>query len=391
VNVNVDQVRQQIPALEQSVYLNTGGTGPSPVSVTDVVVSTHRRIVEGGPDSRPVRAFVAEQIEQARNSVSRFVGADPGEIAFIRSISEGVSAVAWGLDWKPGDEVIITDQEHPTGLMPWHVLQERAGINLRRVPARVGSTAFLEELSNTINDRTRLVAMSHVTCETGTRLPAAEISKLCHDRGVLVLFDGAQSVGQFPVDLHEIDADFYSFSGHKWLLAGLGTAALYVRQSSLDVLKMSWTGSGATETLDRHSGEFTWREDASRFEFGNRNWALVAGLGAAVEYVDQLGMPAIEGRVQELAGWFADQLAEIPGVVVHSPEDPSERTGIVTFEIQGVSGTDVFDLLWDRGKIVCRAALDKEAARISVALFTTQAELQAALDVVDGIARGANS
>jgi selenocysteine lyase/cysteine desulfurase len=386
--MDVAAIREEIPALARTIYLNTGGTGPSPRRVTDAVVEAYRFLEEHGPDAGPVRTRVHEQAEAARHRLAAFVGADPGELAFTRSVSEGINLVAWGLRWAPGDEVIVTDQEHPTGLLPWYTLRDRLGVVVRTLPLGPDADGLLDRLRALLTPRTRLLALSHVTAENGLRLPAGEIAALARAAGVRVLFDGAQALGQFPVDLHALGADFYAATGHKWLLAGYGVGFFYVRRALLDEVAVSWTGAGATEHLDRETGRLRWRDGARRFEFGNRLWPSYVGYGVAVETLQAIGPDRIAARSTGLAAALKRELATIPGVDVLSPDDPARSTGIVCFRVAGHTGEEVARSLWERTRIVCRAAFGGSAIRISVAFFTTEDELAALRAAVGDLARG---
>lgn len=384
--MDIAAIREEIPALARTVYLNTGGTGPSPRRVTDAIVEAYRFLEENGPDAGPVRGRVREQAEAARRGLAAFVGADPDELAFTRSVSEGINIVAWGLRWAPGDEVIVTDQEHPTGLLPWYTLRDRCGVVVRTLPLVADADRLLDRLRGLLTPRTRLLALSHVTCENGLRLPAGKIATLAHANGVRVLFDGAQAIGQFPVDLHALGADFYASTGHKWLLAGYGIGTLYVRRALLGEVAVSWTGAGATEHLDRETGQRQWWGGARRYEFGNRLWPSYVGYGVAADMLREIGLDRIAARVATLAAALKRELAAIPGVAMLSPDDPARSTGIVCFRVAGLAGDAVARALWERARIVCRAAFGGSAVRVSVAFFTTDDELTTLLAAVRRLA-----
>ncbi len=387
--MNLDQIRQDIPGLDANVYFNTGGTGPSPAQVKGAIDSAYALMEEQGAEAPPVKQEIAARSEAARESIAALLGAKPDEVALLRSVSEGMNVVALGLDWQAGDEIILTDQEHPTGLLPWFNLRQRVPVELKFVPLTNDADELLERFAAALTPKTKLLSLSHVTAENGLRLPAREIVELAHRHGAQVLFDGAQSVGQFPLDLHEINADYYAMTGHKWLCGGMGVGAFYVREDLIDALAVSWTGSGAVSELDRVSGDLTWQPGARRYEFGNRAWPIYHGLGAAVDYIQTLGTDQIEARAGELADGLKRDLAAIPGVTVISPMDPALSTGIVSFTIDGMTGPEVAAALWERWQIICRAAMQGTATRLSVAFFTNNAELTTARDAVATLAKEA--
>jgi selenocysteine lyase/cysteine desulfurase len=387
--IDLAAVRAEIPALANSVYLNTGGYAPSPRRVFEAAFEEHRRQQEAGPDAPGYRAAQTERVEATRSSIAAMLGVTADEIALTRAVSEGIDIVAWGLDWQPGDEVILTDQEHPTGRLPWLNLRDRRGVVVRFLELDRNGDRVVERLRELITPRTRLLSLSHVTAESGLRLPAAEVCQLAHERGVRVLFDAAQAVGQFPIDLRAVGADFCATTGHKWLLGGAGIGAFYVKRELLDELKVSWTGSGAVEGASGRSDAPRWLPNARRFEFGGRNMPLYVGYGVAVDWIRSIGLDQIESRVARLASDLKRELAAIPGVDVLSPERPERSTGIVTFALDGLPGDQVVPRLWERARIVCRAAraFGKVGTRISVAFFTSEDELELVLREVRELAR----
>ena len=389
--MDVQAIRAQIPGLAENVYLNTGGVGPSPQPVNDALLGTYARYQEHGPDHPDTKAWVTEQVALTRHRLARFLGVTESEIALLRSVSEGIDVVAWGSQWRPGDEVIITDQEHPTGMLPWYNLRDRFGISVKQVRLTDDRETLLDRVEHAITPQTKLLSFSHVTAENGLRLPAKEITKLAHAHGVEVLYDGAQAVGQFPIDLYDMDVDYYCITGHKWLLGGQGVGALYVRRDKLDDILVSWTGSSATEELNRATGDHAWLEGARRFEFGNRFWPSYVAFGEAVAFINDVGTGVIESQAGESADTLKRKLAAIPGVTLLTPLDPDLSTGIVGFEIEGMTGTEIARHFWERWQIICRPAFQGRAVRISCAFFTVPDELQTVLEGTRALASEAGS
>ncbi len=383
--LDIDKIRGQIPALGKSIYMNTGGSGPMPRAVIDVIKDTYETAGTQGPDIPTVRGPIRERFEETRKTVARFFGVTPEEIALLRSVSEGLSTVAYGMEWSPGDEVIVTDEEHPSGIMIWLSLAEQKGIKVKKLPLVNDKTELLAGLDRLITDRTRLLCLSHVTTDTGTRLPAAEICSMAHDRGIPVAYDAAQSAGQFPIDLAEVDCDFYACTGHKWLLGGWGTGIFYVKREWVDRLNVSWTGSQAG-TWDRDTDELQFADTAHRFEFGGRHDPLYNAMGKAVEFVDSAGLNEIEARVRVLTDRLKAGIAETSGVTLRSPESPEFSTGIVTFSVNGLTGTDLNAQMWERWRVLGRAALKHSAMRLSTAFFTSDQEIDKLISAMGTLA-----
>lgn len=383
--LDIDQIRRQIPALDKSIYMNTGGSGPMPRSVIDVIKDTYETAGTQGPDIPTVRGPIREQFEETRKTVARFFGVTQEEIALLRSVSEGLSTVAYGMDWSPGDEVIVTDEEHPSGIMIWLSLAEQKGIKVKKLRLVNDKTELLAGLDGLITGRTRLLCLSHVTTDTGTRLPAAEICSMAHDRGVPVAYDAAQSAGQFPIDLAAIDCDFYACTGHKWLLGGWGTGIFYVKREWVERLNISWTGSQAG-TWDRETDELQFADTAHRFEFGGRHDPLYNAMGNAIEFLDSTGLSEIEARVRVLTDRLKAGIAETSGVALRSPESPEFSTGIVTFSVNGLTGDDLNSQMWERWRVLGRAALKHSAMRLSTAFFTSDQEIDTVISAMGTLA-----
>ena len=245
---------------------------------------------------------------------------------------------------------------------------------------------MLAGLDALINDRTKLVCISHVTTDTGTRLPAREICELAHARGVPVALDAAQSAGQFPIDLRDMDCDFYAGTGHKWLLGGWGTGFFYVKRDWVDRLKVSWTGSQAG-TLDRRTmGDLQFLDTAHRFEFGGRHTVLYSAMGKAIEYIDGVGMDTVETRSLQLADRLKAGIAEIPGATLRSPESHEFSTGIVTFSVDGLNGDDLNSHMFERWRILGRPALQHSAMRLCCAFFTEDREVDTIIEAISNLA-----
>ena len=384
--LDLNRIRSDFPALGESIYMNTGGTGPLSRQMVDSITGQYRAAMEGGPDIPSIKGPISEEFEKARGTVADFFGVTPEEIAMLRSISEGLSTVAYGMDWHPGDEVIVTEEEHPTGIMVWLNLEAERGIKIRRMPLPEDRSEMLAGLDALINERTKLVCISHVTTDTGTRLPAKEICDLAHARGVPVALDAAQSAGQFQVDLRDMDCDFYAGTGHKWLLGGWGTGFFYVKRDWVERLKVSWTGSQAG-VLDRQTmADLEFLDTAHRFEFGGRHTVLYGAMGKAIEYIDGVGIDTIETRSLQLADRLKAGIAEIPGATLRSPESHEFSTGIVTFSLAGLQGDELNSQMLERWRILGRPALQHSAMRLCCAFFTEDREVDTIIEAISTLA-----
>jgi len=386
----LDPIRGDFPTLAHWTYLNCGGMAPLPTSVGAEWLRVPQAVVAEGPLRLQAHDEEFLQIEAARATVARFIGADPDEIAFTTQFSTAMNIVVEGLPWQAGDEIIVTDQEHPALLIPVLNAARRHGLTVRRIPIAPRADAMLASYRALLNERTRLVAVSHVTTDSGTILPAGEITRLAHERGALVLFDGAQSLGQFPVDVHALGCDFYAFVGYKWLLGPYPSAALYIRADVLDRIEPSWSGSRATRTgsVTMEIDELVWVPTARRFEYGGRTFPYDTAMAAGVAYVARLGMANVEAHSRALTAYLHEALPRVPGARLHSPADPREATGIATVSLDGVDGVTVAAALRERWQIVTRPALRGTSIRISLAAFVERRDVDYLLDGLATLADG---
>lgn len=383
---NIEKVRAEIPALKNSIYMNTGGTGPLPKTVLGEINDTFQKIGEGGPDVKPIRDPIKSKLEDTRDIIAHLLNTSSDEITFTRSISEGLSIIAYGLDWVAGDEVIVTGEEHPSSILIWLSLAKRYGIKVRKLPLHKSKEAYLRSLENLINDKTKLISLSHVTTDTGTRLPAKAICQFAHSRNVIVGFDGAQSIGQFEVNLKDMGCDFYAGTGHKWVLGGWGVGMLYIKKGLFETVKVSWTGNPAA-SWDKNTDQIQFQNSARRYEFGGRHVPLYNAMGKGIEFVSSLGISVIESRVTDLKQQLINNIIEIPSVKIKSPVSNDISTGMVTFSIDGISGSDLNKALWNRFDIMGREALNDTSMRICIAFFNSESEISAITSAIETIAQ----
>ena len=385
--MNIDDVRKDFPVLSNSVYLNTGGTGPISVKIAKEIQNIYEYARDYGPDTPKVKSDLENRMEETRSLSANLFNVPISTIAFTRAISEGMNIVAHGMDWVKGDEIIVSSEEHPSGIMPWLNLRDKFGVKVVKVKVSEDKNTFLSELNDLINKNTKLISLSHVTTDTGHKLPAKEICSLAHENGVAVIFDGAQSAWQFSIDLNDIDCDFYSFTAHKWLLGGWGVAGFYVKPEWIEKLNISWTGAYAGIWDRGLKDDVVYETTAHKFEFGGRQKPLYIAMGLAIDYINSLGINNIEKRVSKLTEQLRAGLLEIPKVTLRSPVDLDFTTGIVTFSLGNIHGDQLSEEMLKRN-ILGRPSLrhtDISGLRISTAFFNTENELDFVLNAVSDI------
>jgi len=335
------------------VYLDSAASSQKPRSVIEAMTryyershaNVHRSIHTLGEEA-------TELYEAARDRVQRFVGAAAREeIVFTRGTTDGIGIVAEavGRTLRPGDEILVTELEHHSNLVPWQVAARDRGARVRAVPVIGDGVLDLAALDRLLGPRTRLVAVAHVSNVLGTILPVAQIVARARRVGALTLVDGAQAVPHMPVDMSALGCDFYVFSSHK-MLGPTGIGVLYGRRSVLEALEPARGGSEMIKEvwIDRA----TWNDLPWRFEPGTPPIAEAVGLDAAIEYLEKLGMDRVREHTHALAVQAATQLAAIPGVRVFGPRQ--ERGAVVAFSVEGLHPHDVAAAL-DADGIAVRA------------------------------------
>lgn len=380
--------RAQIPALTDAIYLNTGTFGPSPVPVIGAIRQALDLIERHGPYSPVVRESVERQCYEAtRSEAALLLGATPNEIVLTRSASDGINIIAFGLNWRPGDEVVIGNEEHQSGMLPWFILARRAGIRVRIARLDPDPAVTLQNIADCLTSKTRLVFFSHVSCVSGIRAPVAEICTLAHERGILAVIDGAHALGQFPVKMDDIGCDAYVGCGHKWLLGPQGTSLAYVARRALESFQPSWIGWGAQVegSINLVEQSYALHDSARRFEYGTKQWPLFAGLGTAIRFIADIGPEAIEARVRPLAAQLKQALDRIDRWERLTPLEPELSAGIVTIRLGPGTPENIKDLLWERYRLLVAYFVPYRTLRFSVAFFTTPDEVEQALAALQAL------
>ena len=318
-------VRRQFPLEPGLAYFNTGGLGPSPTPVIDALVREMNALERVGETGH-------ERVQAVREKASAFLNCAAVELAITRNATEGMNLIARGLSLRDGDEVLLTTHEHPGGLMPWMGLAKDVGIRVKLIEPGAGGADTLNRIADALTPRTRVVSVSHILCTTGLRVPAREITRLCREKNLVSVLDGAQAVGMIPVDLHDLGCDFYTASGHKWLLGPKGTGFLYVRSESRELWRPSQVGawSDKKDQYDPDKGVLEYLDEARVVEYGTRNTPIVVALGAAADFLSAIGMERVAARGRALALHLRRRLETLPDVEILTPTDETASASILT-------------------------------------------------------------
>jgi L-cysteine/cystine lyase len=360
-------IRDEFPSLRGVAYLNTGTNGPLPraafEAMCDELERSHREPRIG---RAAFERFLGDR-ERARAAAARVIAAQPEQMALTRSTSEGVALVLSGLDWRRGEEVLTTTEEHQGVRAPLDVLARRFGITVREVPA--------DALLDAIGESTRMVAVSHVLWTTGRVLDLPALAERAHAVGAQLLADGAQSAGNIAVDAPATGADYYTVSGQKWLLGPQGSGAVWVRDDRIDAL---WPVLANYLGLEKGQvGEF--KHGAARFDPGTLDPVTVAGFRAALEWVEGLpgGRAAWTQRTLDNASAARRRLAEDPRVRL--AETQGEPNALIAFTVEGEDDTEALTLRLAEQNVLLRFIPGTPWLRLSVGAFTDPSEIEALL------------
>jgi cysteine desulfurase/selenocysteine lyase len=391
--LDVERLREDFPILAQRVrgkplvYLDNAATSQKPRAVIDAVsrfYSAENANIHRGVHYLSERATVA--YDAVRERVARFVNAASArEIVFTRGTTEGINLVAqsWARSTlKPGDEIVITTMEHHSNIVPWQIVAAQTGAVLRAVPMTDAGELDLSAFDRLLTDRTRLLAVVHLSNALGTINPVRWMVSRARERGIVTLVDGAQSAPHLPVDVQALECDFFAFSGHK-VFGPTGVGVLYGRAALLEAMP-PWQGGGdMIETVTLEGS--TWAEPPAKFEAGTPMIAQVIGLGAALEYVESVGRVAIGAWEEELLAYATERVGEVEGVRLVGTA--REKASVLSFVVEGVHPHDVGTVLDDDGiairaghhcaqPVMQRLGLPA-TARASFAFYNTRAEVDA--------------
>ena len=377
--MNLEEIRTHYPGLQDGIQLNTGGVGLPSKEVREAIDAGFGRLYDEHVPPIEWHSLMCQSAEVARGKLATFLGAATDDIALTVSTADGYAAVIAGLRWEPGDEVVVTSEEHPMPHQAVLGLEQREGVAIKVVEIDHDPAVMLERTEQALTERTKMICMSHVTTDTGLAVPAEGICELARARGIQTLWDGCQAMAQFPVHLHEMGCDYYAANCYKWLLGPMGTGFLYVGQEARQQLKP------LIHPHDPQGG-------AAQYRTSNPAHALYAGVGAAIDYIESLGgVEAIQKECIRKTDLLTADLDAVPGVILISSRRPDSQTGAVTFAIEGMDGGDLDKALRNRWQIVQRGTYMTEptGVRISVAFYTSEEELEALVEAVQVLAREA--
>lgn len=393
--MDVKRIRKDFPLLsaqEGAVYLDSAATSQKPACVLEAERTFYEKY-----NANPLRGLyelsekATQCYEEARRTVQRFIGAQhPEEIVFTRNATESLNLAAYSLGellLKPGDEIVVSIMEHHSNIVPWQQAAKRAGAVLKFAECTEQGNIGAKEIAEVLTERTKIVSVTQMSNVLGCVNDIKGIAKLCHERGILVIADGAQSVPHMPVNVQELDVDFLAFSGHK-MLAPMGIGVLYGKKEWLEKMPPFLTGGEMIEYVTREGA--TYAELPHKFEAGTVNAAGAYALAEAIRYMERIGFEEIVKREEELTAFAMAEMKKLPEIRIIGSEDPADHHGILAFTVKDVHSHDVAEILSADGIGVraghhCAQPLLEwlgisSCARASVAFYNTSEDVGRFLD-----------
>ena len=398
------RIRKDFPALDQTVngkplvYLDNAATSQKPRRVLDAIQNYYEQDnanVHRGIHELSHRATVA--YEEAREKVAGWINApDPSECVWTRGTTEAINlvSVAWGLDHVgEGDEILISVMEHHSNIVPWQILAARTKAKLRYIEIDDDGRLVLDDLGSLLNERTKVVAISHVSNSLGTINPVKEITEAAHAVGAVVMIDGAQGAVHTKVDVQDLDCDFYAFGGHK-MCGPTGIGVLWGRKELLEAMSPFQGGGEMIHIVERDQS--SWARVPNKFEAGTPNIVGAVGMGAAVDYLNDIGIEKIEAHEREIMTYALQQLGEVPGVKIYGPKSVDEHSAVISFTMGDAHPHDISTILDMEGVAVraghhCAQLVMKHfdvsaTARASFYLYSTKEDVDRLVAGLDQVA-----
>jgi L-cysteine/cystine lyase len=368
-------VRAALPSLSAAIQLNTGSAGPLPAEVATAMAELEAYERDFGRAQTAYWEEAKQRMDEARAGVAAVLGGDLDEIAITHATTDGMNLGTWALDWRQGGRAVSTCHEHPGGYGPLYMICDRFGVDLAfaEFVGNASDDEIVGILERLVTPGTRLVSISHVLWTSGLVMPVRRIADLAHERGALVLVDGAQAAGAIPVNVRDLGVDMYAVPAQKWLLGPEGLGALWVRRELLSTLESTFASFFTFESSDSR-GNRTLASDARRFQVTNYHRPSILGMARALGWLTMyVGLDFVYRRGAEMAHLAADTLADIDGVELLTPRD--RMAGLVSFRIAGWEPQAALDELQARTFAIARTLPPVNALRISCGFWTTADEL----------------
>jgi cysteine desulfurase / selenocysteine lyase len=393
--MNIEEVRADIPLLDEIIYLDAASTTPTPKPVIDSMCDYYYNFnanIGRGAYRTSIKA--TSRFEKSRSKIANFIKCKKDEIIFTKNTTEALNTVANGLELKKGDSIILPIIEHHSNFVPWLNLKKK-GIKIKIIKTDEFGVIDPYDVEKAIDRNTKLITITHISNAMGTLQPIYEVGQITDDKNILYLIDAAQSAGHLKIDLKKSKADFIAFPGHKGLLGPVGTGFLYCSNEMIGNLEPMNLGGGTVTDVNEYN--FTLETPPARFEGGTQNIAGFIGLGAAIDYIERIGMNKIERHTNKLTQYMYEEINNIENTICYGR--PEDIYGILAFNIEGLNSHDVAKILDEVNKICVRSGYHcamptieiigaKEfggTVRASIHYYNTKEEIQTLKDTLNEI------
>jgi len=348
---SVEQIRSDFPILKDLIYLDSASTSLTPKQVVEAMNEYYYRYnANVGRGAYRIAIESGEKVEEIRGKIAKFINAEDEEIIFTKNTTEAINTVANGLNFEKGDNICVSNMEHHSNLIPWLNLKQ-IGVEVNIVEANSEGVVENSEIEKHVDDRTKLVAINHISNSLGSIQDIETIEKIAHENNSLFLVDGAQSLGHTKIDVERINADFMACPGHKGLLGPVGTGFLFLKEDIANDLKPTNLGGGTITNVNGH--DFTLENIPHRFEGGTQNISGIIGLGRAIDYINNIKVSNIEKHCSNLTKKIWELFLNIEGLTLYGT--PKNTHSIVSFNIEGVNPYDASKILDETGNICVRS------------------------------------
>jgi cysteine desulfurase/selenocysteine lyase len=367
--------------LSKKIYLNNASVSLMPTQSIDAMKEFLISYNSLGPDSKDSESFVTKKLDNVRKIIAKIISCQPDEVILTQSTTDGINFVANGLSFDNKSNIIIRgmNHEHHSNFYPWIKLKDK--LSVRNLPIDKNGFFELDDLKSNIDENTKLVSLSHALYNTGSILPIEKISKILNNT-IPFFIDSAQTIGCIgDHDVSKLKCNFMSFNGSKWLCGPMGTGLFYCNRKSSELLEPKTIGGESA--IIENNNNLIFKDLPDKFQTGFRNYVGIVGLESSVKYLLNFGMQNIRKKNQYLSNLFREELEKIPKIVLYGPEDPNERTSIISFNIEGLDSQKIVDKLEKQNIILAvREIMEQKIVRVSPHFFNTDSEM---LQVIDAI------
>ncbi|MEZ4520514.1 MAG: aminotransferase class V-fold PLP-dependent enzyme [Thermomicrobiales bacterium] len=377
----IEEIRDMVPATKEVAYMNTGTCGPMPRVAYEAMKAEHEKELTASRIDSDHFPSIGRARNDVREAVAKAINATPDDIAITHRTTEGMYIAIMGYRWERGDELILSNIEHPGGLMPSFLTKRRFGTRIRIADLGLGGgdpEGIVKAFEEQISPKTKMIVLSHISYTTGAKLPLKEITEMAHSYDVLVTVDAAQSFGSMQLDMQDLGVDFYAMPGQKWMCGPEGTGSLYVKPSSIGEIDQNFAGGALPGSLDYYGGSYAPTPGAARFDTAGQSVTQTAGQKAATEWVTQtVGMDVVADRIDKLSDYAYDEMGKVDGLSIVTPREG--KSGLIAFNVEGIEPPDLSARLSEEHNVIIRYVNryinNPDAARVSLGFYNNEEDI----------------